>query len=440
MRPARPRSGSRLTRVIRLGVHLRDGVVVLRDAARLLWRHWPVLLVLYLLGMAGREIAMFASVQGSGVNVWLGAALLPFAPLSLMVAVLLMLDALGPSLLHGPVRQDRLTLIAGALVPFLTVYSAQGFLRADRHRFLNEAIADEYQNDSYLFDPTTIGSRTIADVSPTVMIIVILAVLLLRRILDWTGLTAKSTPVRLFAAWLEVAWLTWLASMMLARIDAVRDWIEARVFIDWVIDTWDGFLSLIGPLATPASTVAGWVGGLLGDLDALVVLPLAWLTTGAVVYGGTLATRTLDATGLNRQLDWSLRKAEAVQDRVGLLPKPVQSWLASVGKALFGRFTTLMGGLRTLAVGGVVPMVLFCLAFLISRYTEVATAEFIRWLIGPREATTMVAFGSYVRIASTSVSLLVQVVLVAAAVDRLLVTARRLAVAQTDTSAAPTTP
>lgn len=421
-------------------MQLRDELVVLRDAARLLWRHWPVLLVLYLLGMAGREIAIYLAVQGSGVDVWLGAVLLPFAPLSLMVAVLLMLDAVGPSLWHGPVRQDRLTLLAGALVPFLAVYSAQGFLRADRNRFLNEAVADEYNNDSYLFDPTTVQSRTIADVDPVVMIVVILAVLLLRRALDWTGLTARNTPVRLFAAWLEVAWLTWLASMLLAEIEGIREWIEQRVFVDWVLDAWAAFLDLIGPLATPVSAVTSWVGGLLTDMNALIVLPLAWLATGAVVYGGTLTSRSLGVTSLSPRLTWSARQLVRARERVSLLPQPLQGWLGAVNKALFGRFTTLMGGLRTLAVGGVVPMVLFCLAFLISRYAEAATAELIRWALGPRSATDIVSFNTYVRIASTSVSLLLQVTLVAAAVDRLLVTAKRLAAEPSETSESPTTP
>lgn len=426
-----------------LGALLRDGLVVVRDAGRLLWRHWPVLLVLYLLGMAGREFAIYLSVQGSGVNVWLGAAVLPFAPLSLMVAILLMLDAVAPSLRHGPVRQDKLTLLAGALVPFLAVYSAQGYLRQDRQRFLFESITDEYSNDSYVFDPETIQGRTIADVDTLQVVIVILAVLLLRRVLDWSGLTKRNTPVRLFAAWLEVAWLTWLASMLLAQVDTIRDWIEDRVFIDWILDAWDGFLDLIGPLAGAASWIADWVGSLLTDIDALVVVPLAWLTTGAVVYGGTLASRHLGLTAtataaasavgstvrgplgapVESSVTWTTDAVTRTRERVALLPGPVRSWLGSVWTSVFGRFSTLLGGLRTLAVGGVVPMILFCLAFLLSHYAETATAELIRWVIGPREAGQMVALSNYVDIASTSVSTLLQVALVAAAVDRLLVLA-----------------
>lgn len=410
---------------------LRDGLTVLKDAARLLWRHWPVLLVLYLLGMAGREVALYLAVEGSAVNVWLGAALLPFAPLALMIAILLMLDAVAPSLWHGPVRQDKLTLLAGTLVPFLAVYSAQGYLREDRQRFLNESIADEYNNDGYWFDPSSFQSRTIADVDTTVILVVILVVLLIRRGLDWTGLARSNQVVRLFAAWLEVAWMTWLASLLLSSVNDLQTWLEKRVFIDWLLDTWQGFLELIGPLSGPAQAVASWTGGLLTDIDALVVVPLAWLTTGAVVFGGTLASRRLT--------EWTPAQLEAARARAALLPDPVRSWLKSVWRALFGRFSTLLGGLRTLAVGGVVPMVLFCLAFLISRYAELGMAELIRWVLGPRSADTAVAFNSYAQIASTAVPMLLQVVLVAAAVDRLLVTARRQAAAQQDTSVAPTT-
>lgn len=414
-----------------------DGAVVLRDAARLLWRHWPVLLVLYLLGMGGREIAIYLAVEGSGVSVWLGAALLPFAPLSLMIAVLMMLDAVGPSLWHGPVRQDKLTLLAGALIPFLTVYSAQGYLRADRNRFLNESVTDEFQNDSYLFDASTIHGRTIADLAPTTIIILIVAVLLLRRALDWLGWTERSQVIRLLAAWLEVAWMTWLASMLLAELDRLQAWIEHRVFVDWFVDSGEQVLAWLGPVATVLGVVWGWAVALLSDLDALVVLPLAWLTTGAVIYGGTLASRTFSAGGrLARPVD----RVTRARERVAGLPQPMQGWLAAIGKTLFARFVTLWGGLRTLAVGGVVPMILFCLAFLISRYAEAATAELIRWVIGPQAAVDMVTFSSYVTIASTAVAMLLQVALVAAAVDRLLISARRLARALPDSSEAPTTP
>lgn len=410
---------------------------MLREAARLLWRHWPVLLVLYLLGMAGREISIYLAVEGSGVNVWLGAALLPFAPLSLMIAVLLMLDAVGPSLWHGPVRQDKLTLLAGALIPFLTVYSAQGYLRADRNRFLNEAVTDEFQNDSYLFDASTIHGRTIADLAPATVIMLIVAVLLVRRALDWLGWTERSRVVRLLAAWLEVAWMTWLASMLLAEVDRLQTWTEQRVFVDWFVDAGDQLVSWLGPVATVLGVVWGWVVALLSDLDALVVLPLAWLTTGAVVYGGTLANRTFSVGGrLSRPVD----RVTRARERVTALPQPVQGWLAAIGKTMFARFVTLWGGLRTLTVGGVVPMILFCLAFLTSRYAEAATSELIRWVVGPQAAADMVTLSSYVTIASTAVSMLLQVTLVAAAVDRLLISARRLALAQPDTSEVPTTP
>ena len=137
---------------------------------------------------------------------------------------------------------------------------------------------------------------------------------------------------------------------------------------------------------------------------------------------------------------WSTQQVSLVRERVSVLPEPINGWLRSVWKALFGRFSTLLAGLRTLAVGGVAPMILFCLAFLLSHYAEVATAEVIRWVVGPRDTDQMVALNTYVRIAGTSVSMLVQVSLVAAAVDRLLITARRQEAAQTDRSVAPTTP
>lgn len=226
--------------------------------------------------------------------------------------------------------------------------------------------------------------------------------------------------------------------MLLAQLDRAQTWAEGRVFVDWFIDTGETALGWLGPVATLLGLAWSLVVALVSDIDALVVVPLAWLTTGAVIYGGTLASRTL--TIAHRRLDRPVAQVTRARERVSLLPQPVQGWLAAIGTTLFGRFITLWGGLRTLAVGGVVPMVLFCLAFLVSRYAESATAELIRWILGPRSASDMVALTSYVTIASTAVSMLLQVTLVAAAVDRLLISARRQAAARPDTSAAPTTP
>jgi hypothetical protein len=77
---------------------VRDAADVLVDAGRLLLRHWPVLLSIALAGMAFRGAALWAAVEVSDHINWLGHALVIFAPLGFLVAMIVMLYLLRADL------------------------------------------------------------------------------------------------------------------------------------------------------------------------------------------------------------------------------------------------------------------------------------------------------------------------------------------------------
>ena len=77
---------------------MRGALAVVADAARLLWRHWPVLAVIYLLGAAGHNGFLWLAVAVSEHQPTVAGFLLPLVPISTLVALILMLRALAPSL------------------------------------------------------------------------------------------------------------------------------------------------------------------------------------------------------------------------------------------------------------------------------------------------------------------------------------------------------
>lgn len=131
---------------------------ILRDAARLLWRHWPALLTLGLLGAAWRSGALWLAVIVSDHAGFAAQLLLSLAPIGYLLALVAMLRVCRPSLApllaadaatapmaateRRPVR--LLDIAVSILVPFLAAYIGYGLLEQDLARFTNVAAYDEF--------------------------------------------------------------------------------------------------------------------------------------------------------------------------------------------------------------------------------------------------------------------------------------------------------
>ncbi len=426
-----------------------DASVVVREAGRLLWRHWPVLLVIFLLGAAVHNGALWLAVVASRSNAWVGALLVPVAPLATLVALIFMLRAVSPSLRFGAPEEEtaveqalpaepgeggrtapgraalarrawrlrsramntRLRLLAATLVPFMTVYAVQGYLTRDRDSFLNSAVADEQRTASLSeFDLT----GRFAFINNTTMTLAVVGIaLVVRWLFDAFDLPERGTGWGLAAAWVEATWLTWLAGVFTSEWSTVREWVTQRVFVDWLIDLWATVTGWLGPLGPVVESVRLWLGGLVGNLDVLVVIPIAWLTIGAVAYSRQLQrapTHELPAALAGR-----------IGGRLSFLPSWARGWLAHPFAALTSRFSGLWNGIRTLALAGLVPMLLFCLVFLLVQQAEVGLANLLRVVIGPRDYDDMISLSPYLDTALDAVGTLLEVALLAAAIDRILV-------------------
>lgn len=404
-----------------------DLVSVVSTAVRLWLGHWPILLTIALLGGAGRMAALWAAVELSGVSNTLGVAVLVFAPLCSITSIVLLLHVLRGSLpylaaagaVHAPVdpttRRERqlIDMLASVLVPFLAVYASYGLLAEDSFRYRNSIAGKEFsENAAPLFGANGIDIDRFVFATGWVAAAIVLGAIAVRWGLARLEGRGRSARLGFVGAYVEVVWMMTLAAYLAASKDRAWAWVEGRRAIDIVLSWWLDLLDLVGPAARPLDAAVTWVGGLLGELDDIVVVPIAWLTVGAIVYGHKLAAGPARPPRGGRA------------SRFDRLPAPVRRWGGELVGQLVGdvraRFSGLVSGIRRLAVAGLGPMLVFALAFLASARIEDGLQLLVRVWLGPQQVDTWLAFSPHVDTVTRAIGLTITMCLLAAAVDRIL--------------------
>ena len=415
----------------RLAGALADTGAVLVRAAVLLARHWPVLVLTYLLGAAAHNGILWFCVWLSEKHSTSAAFVLPLVPLATLTALILMLRSLTPSLAHiQPPRMGRLTLLASALVPFLTVYVSQQYLAEDTRAFLNAATSDELLERAGGLGRAAFNVDRTNIASGAALAGIVAGALLVRWLLDRFDLPQKAVGWGLFAAYVEVLWVWLLAKRLGNFTSGVEEWVRTRALTGWLLDRWADVVAALGPVGHPVDATAQWLWGALGKADAIIVVPIAWLTVGAVVYGRSLDRRkpvaapTVPAAGSDPAGPSATPVAPGAprpwQRGVQRLPAPVRRAGREATANFRGRFSALTNGIRLLALAGLAPMLLFCLVFLLSRQVEVGVAELLRLVVGPRDFRDALTLSPYLSVVSRGAYTVVLVVLLGAAVDRIL--------------------
>jgi hypothetical protein len=399
---------------------------VLLDAGRLLVRHWPVALALAFLGGAWRGAALWAAVQVSDWNGVVGRALLILAPLGFLVPLVLMLRRFRGDLPHlalaaeAPApddvttgRERRLIDVAtSVLVPFLTVYVAYGFLESDVSQFVNEAgydeanqaVANAVGGTDYDIDWHRIFVPRWEILAMIIAVAWIVRFLLGRAEKRWSFLW-----LAVVGALVETYWTSNAATYVEKGRDQATTWLDDRVVVDGARDRYDDVITRLGDWAHPIDTATTWLFGLLGSFDAVVVVPLAWITVAAVVLGHRLAPPpAIRHPLLDRAQGW---------------PAPVRTVIRGGGQVfddVKSRFSGFLNGLRLLGRTGLLPMLLFAIAFLVALRVPYAVSWLWRAAVGPEPSDTFVAFAPIENALGSAVQLLILAVLLGAAVDRLL--------------------
>jgi hypothetical protein len=392
-----------------------DAGAVIARAGQLLWRHWPILSLIYLLGAAAHNGLLWFCVWLSEDHSTTAAFILPLVPMATLTALILALRELTPSLAHiRPPAVNRLSLLASALVPFLTVYVSQQYLREDTREFLNAATSDELLERSGGLGVSTFNADRTNIASGVALVGIVAGALLVRWLLDRLDLAQKAVGWGLFAAYVEVLWVWILAKRLANFTGEVEAWVRTRRLSHWLLDRWGDLIDALGPLGRPVEAVGQWFWGALGQADAIIVVPIAWLTVGAVVYGRKLEPRE------RRTPVPAERPATPWRRGVTRLPAPVRRAGHEATASFRGRFSALGNGIRLLAVAGLAPMLLFCLVFMLSKQVEVGVAELLRLAVGPQDFRDALTLAPYLSVISRGAYTVVLVVLLGAAIDRIL--------------------
>ncbi|TDE01041.1 hypothetical protein [Jiangella asiatica] len=439
--PARPGLAERLRSAVggTLAAAAVDVFAVLLRAVQLLGWHWPVLLAVLLAGEAGRYAALWAAVELSDVNGTLGVLVLVLGPLSAVAALIIALHTLRDSLPSlramtgddgGGSRPRVLNVLGSVMVPFLAIYASYGFLDEDVFRFINAAVTDELFDVDVLLGTDGIDVNRTALATGWMAMVVVAIALVLRYGLGILGQRRNIRGLAWVAAYVEVVWLVTLARVLATHQEAALNWVQDRAALQAVADFWKSAVSFAGPVGQAVDTASRWLFELLASADALLVIPVAWLTVGAVVYGQQLREPARRPPS-HRRVRGNAISARIGGHRLAGSRLAESQHVREVGNQLTGglgdRFGALAKALRRLAVAGLAPMLLFALAFVIAQRLENAVDLAWRELLGPMPLSTYLAFAPHTGMISHVIGTTAVVCLLGAAIDRVLDRGRQAA-------------
>src|SRR5699024_1171231 len=331
---------------------------------RLLRVQWLPLLVIAVAGVAAHGyLQQLAIVLGrlGAVPGLLGLALVPFSTLLSLVGMLLVLRQRVGSRTVG---RDLLAAIGSVLLPFLVVYQSGGGLTDDMRYHMRNGFFDDLNR---LGLGGISGTPRIPEAtSVTVLGIVAVAVALravTERLAEHEPLwrdedDPRRITLRVVAGYCELVWIVLGAFVVTYVLGNLAEWWRTRAVVHAVSSWWDG---LSGEL--PAFT--GVVGYLVSGVDALIaaagtvlLVPLAWLLVGVLVYG----IRVSEVASLE-QLTSSRHTVVAGVAASTTDPRIQRSWRRISEPK--GRFGVLVGAVGMLSRAGWALLSVYCLLYVL---------------------------------------------------------------------------
>ncbi|WP_203582384.1 hypothetical protein [Microbacterium hibisci] len=319
-------------------------LAVPRTAGRLLWRHWPVLLALYLAAILARYVVIEAAGWVGSYNAVAGSLLLPVAILARLIALVAMflvlrdgmreLRAIAPLPPDAAARRREFfaALMAGIL-PFFAFYAAWGYLREDAAAYANRVlelstgrdIAEAVLGTDAGGDGLA-GELTLTPITVAIVVVAFALRWLLKRYKDrlprWFGI---------FAAYLEAVWVYFAAVVISIGVGYVTSWVATRQGMVWLADLRETIASAFVPLAWLWEAVE-W---LLGEAGGIILLPVAWLTIAGVVYGQAVAPKAVAVDELGGEV------GRRIRSRYRSLPQRLRARLADLWGEIVSRFAPI---------------------------------------------------------------------------------------------------
>lgn len=358
---------------------------VLRVAGRLLWRHWPALLALYLAGTLGRYVAIEVAGFVGAYSAVGGALLFPLAILSRLVALVAMLLVLRDGMVRlgviapipaEPAQRRRAfvdALLAGIL-PFVAFYAAWGYLREDAAAYFSRLlevnsglIADEILSGGERAGDAAVGELSFGPAT----IAIIIAAFAGR----WLWKRYRARLPAIFAAgavYLEVLWVYLSVTLIADALNIVTAWVQDRQAIVWLGD----IRQWVGEQLAPVAWVWDAVEWALGEVGGIVLLPIAWLTIAGVIYGQVVAPQSARLGGP------VVTRARA---RFDTLPSRLRARLRDVWSDLIARFQPIGRALLLMWRAGPVLIGSYVLLFTLLLALDAALEVALTRAIGPED-------------------------------------------------------
>ncbi len=396
--PARAAGGS--------GV-LRAGLAVVADAGRLVAAHWPMLLLLAMVAVVSREFLLQATVVLNRSSIVLSQLVLASTAFVQVLTVVGMLLTMRRRAAGERLVTSFLTGAAAVVLPFLVIYEHYGYLAEDVLAYRLDTVYD-------LADPTTDVTTRYPQLTSAAVLGTILAAFVLRYV--FSALVRRTSPdrqgrrslLRLTAGYCEVVWLVLAAQTLASIVGNLADWWHSRRLGSALDAWWQSVTAPLPSLGAAVETLAGWGGALVGAAVAGVVVPLAWLAVGAIIYGAQ-TERMLTAA--------DLRIPGRMIERVG--DARVTRALAVISDPE-RQFGGVVGASALIARAGWTPVLVFCLAFLVADQLGTLLVEVARLAVGPREISTWIQLWTPLELLGTVLVRIATLALVASAVDALL--------------------
>jgi len=356
---------------------------IITQALRLAAARWPALLAWYLAGWLARYLLIELAATVGANSALLGLMLMPLAILARLgsfLAMFLVLRSAMPSFsslsdrgedgidrtktVASSVKTGKLTQIfLTSIVPFFTFYAGWKLFEADTIAYAKSALTK-----INFFEDLKVGTVLNLQLDAATISVVVVAFAARFTIKKFSARLPRWT--NLIAVYLESLWVYLTIFLISFYLEDVWAWVDSRAAVRWYEDFW----ASVGDFLTPLAVVWSGIQWVIGEVGALALLPLAWLTLAGVIYGRALAKPTITFRPQSRYYT-------GVRARVTALPKGLFRRIKDVGVDFFSRFAPVTNALLLIWRAGVVPVGLFVLAYAVLEagivWLDLAAVRFI---------------------------------------------------------------
>ncbi len=358
---------------------------------RLLWRFWPQLIALVLLGLVANGLFMRLATHVAIANHMAGLALLTLVALSQLVVTVAMFQTLRPALPavraaqaaasgnsveepggSGSARLARMVTVA--LLPFFAYYAAWGFLSDTVRQYSRAALAlAPFGESGNVLD--VLDSRWL-------LFSVAISWLIRRGAKEMQKRGGASSAWQIIVVICETNWI-FIGIYVISRWkDDVLSWVMSRNIGSLFQAAMEGIATPVGsaiaaaPILPVEMTPAGASTTLI-NLFFYMLVPVIWLVLAALIYGYDVRDE--------KELIRVHQRVERLGERYRAIPKFLRDFVEHFISGYRSRYLPIANGVRLTLSSGVLLMVV-----LIVGYRLIDWAAAWAWLgatrlIGPHE-------------------------------------------------------